>query len=148
LKEKTEVKTNGLLHVEGLNPTIGDGAHPDSTDALENVNMDLTFNRLNINSNAADDNELQRTEFRTDGTVKIQEETLEMLEKRRESALIAWIAERHVQSVRVAPNQQFAFPKFEDFVEKNSIGEEVRVRWEHWLGHVSPSTSDPRVGLP
>ncbi|KAH0553106.1 hypothetical protein GP486_006703 [Trichoglossum hirsutum] len=64
------------------------------------------------------------------------QEALNMAQKQREGALVAWITGRHVQKVKVVPKPQLAFPKPGDFVERDSEGEEVRVRWEHWLGHL------------
>ncbi|KAH0547796.1 hypothetical protein FGG08_000053 [Glutinoglossum americanum] len=85
--------------------------------------------------------ELQRTKSQIgipvesrDEAAKSQEETLKALEKRRESTLATWITGRHVQRVRVAPRGRFMPPRFEDFVDRDEEGEEVRVRWEQWLG--------------
>ncbi|KAI9857041.1 MAG: hypothetical protein M1813_008647 [Trichoglossum hirsutum] len=56
------------------------------------------------------------------------QEALNMPQKQQESTLVAWLTGRHVQRVKVVPKLQLAFPKFEDFVERDPEGEEINVR--------------------
>lgn len=62
---------------------------------------------------------------------------VEKLEDHRQSLKAGWTTSRHVDRVRVVQNMLPPFPNRESFVERDPAGNNVRYRWEKFIGYVS-----------
>ena len=70
---------------------------------------------------------------------EVQKRKIQLLEAHRQSIIVAWITSRHMKAVRVTPSRIADFPRLDDerLIERDARGDEVRFKWDRYLGQVS-----------